>query len=203
MIVIHKSKVSFLMNLDFIFNKVFSDCAKSCSAKIWVCGGAITSLLHDFQPSDYDIFTDNVNDLCTWVQERYGDQEDYFVNDDVINFQYAGKKIQVIKKYQSPSIEETYSRFDFTICSAGYDGENLYCHDMFFVDNAQKIIQIKYWETPISTYRRTYKYVSRGFRMSHESLHSLLHKINELNLLDELEGTHTLYHDGTRRVKWW
>ena len=185
-------EMQFLNKLDFLFPKIDN------RPYYWVAGGSLLSALIGEKVNDYDIFTDGDPQRIIDFFKSVGAYETY-ENDWVMNMLFKGKKIQIIKKYTYGSMQNCINMFDFTCVSAAYDSKGFVCHDRFFLDAAQKRLVINVLEWPLSSMRRTYKYVSRGFKLCPVGMAQIARRINERTIdwdnpdENELE----FYPDGT------
>lgn len=175
------STVSFLSSFDFLFKRVF----EHCPIPTWVAGGSLSSQLCGRPVNDFDIFSNDPIAVCDWVRSRYGAGDStvrLFENDQVLNMHINNRKIQIIKNHSFASPQETCDAFDFTACCAAYDGEQLFVHDRFFLDNAQKRLVVNKLPFPLSTLSRSYKYVSYGYSLCPVGLNRIVKSIVELQI---------------------
>lgn len=102
-----------------------------------------------------------------------------FENDNVTKIIYKGRPYDLVKKW-FPSAAETIKEFDFTVCCATVDIENVYVHDTFFIDLAKRQLMINKLPFPLSTMWRMQKYIQKGFYMCSGEMLKLSKAIGEL-----------------------
>lgn len=174
--------------LGFIFKDAYID-------SFWISGGCFASILCDYPIADVDIFSSNITETLN-----------YFVNDlnwnkisennDVVNFDVNNIKIQVIKRYTYKTMEDNLNDFDFSIVRAAWNGIDFIHDSMFFQDLVDRRLIITSLKRPQHTLIRSYKYVGRGFTLSHQEQYKLIKEIydNEIDW-DDPSQNHLLYYD--------
>ena len=186
MVILNQNEAQFISKARFIFNCVFKELSLYTNAKVFLAGGALSSLCTGRDVNDFDIFSDFPEQVCQYLKNMSEQNSSSFTslyeNDFVCNVSYSGKKIQVIKKHAFGNPQEIIDHFDFTVCSAVYDGQHLYAHDRFFLDNAQRRLVINNLPHPLSTFKRTYKYVSYGYAMCPVGMNTLIKAITQLEI---------------------
>jgi hypothetical protein len=96
------------------------------------------------------------------------------------------------------------NRFDFTVCSAAIQGEYEYLYDTFFEHLAGRILVYKGEGFSLSSMKRTYKYVKRGYSICDENIIKIAESIhlemniNQDNMEEMIQG---LDPDGERRIR--
>lgn len=172
--------------------------AKNLPTDCWIAGGCLRSFLVGEKPKDIDIFSNNPEKVISYLSENDKFKK-AFGNDFFQNFKYNNLTYQVIKKYTYETPQDTIDSFDFTIISAAFYKDELVLHDRFYLDNAQKRLVVNKLPFPLSSMKRSLKYVSRGYAMCPVNLSKILRAINELNIdwNNPDENQIDFYPDGT------
>lgn len=159
----------------------------------WVAGGAVRDYFSvGYVTSDIDIYFPNQKEFDKLREHLLKFATLTFENDKVINFDWIGKKIQLIKIFFN-SVTETIAEFDFTVCCAGVDRTNVYHHETFFVDLARRRLVINKLPYPLSTLRRLQKYILKGYKICNGGIVQLGTAIHQM--VDTNPETAELYID--------
>ena len=167
--------------------------------KLWIAGGAVTSAVTGSRINDYDVFSSTPNLLVALLKEK-GVTVTY-ENPYFVNFKIAGRKVQVITRFEYPSMEQTVKEFDFTVVCGAYDGETFVFHDRFWQDIATRRLVINKITFPLKTMDRVAKYAKRGFTACPVGLLNIAKAIHALEIDWDSpdENQLSFYPDGTPR----
>jgi hypothetical protein len=108
-------------------------------------------------------------------------------------------KIQLVGQHFFTSPQETISMFDFTVCCAAVDKNQLYTHETFFMDLAGRKLVINRLPFPLSTMQRMQRYIKKGYTICNGGLLEIAEAIQEIDLTDPNANTLEFYPDGTPR----
>lgn len=149
--------------------------------------------------NDYDVFSPDPHRLIKLLKKAIGYTT--FECDHFTNFNIADKKVQVITRFAPESPEAIFRTFDFTICSAAYDGQEFFCHDRFWQDIATRRLVIEQLNFLLKTLERVAKYAGRGYTACPVGLLNLAKAIHGLTIdwNNPDENSLTFYTDGTPR----
>jgi len=149
----------------------------------FLAGGAITSLLLDRTPQDWDIFFPNESAMLRTLERLLLKSVGNLVSqhsDRSHTLCLGDCKIQLIR-CRYGSMQQVLDGFDLSVCQvAYYFDQGLFCHgDTYLDDIRNNRVRIGNLHNPVSTFNRLAKYVGRGFKCSQEDLDSL--KMSLLN----------------------
>jgi len=156
--------------------------------KIIVAGGFIRAYYAGEKPSDLDIYFRNNLDLLSLKSELEGKEWlEVFKTDRAITLKKDNKLIQLISYiYGEPSA--VIELFDYTICCAAMtitrheiededSGDtrielhgHLVLHDDFFENLAGRVLEFIGTPLPLSSLRRAFKFVKRGYSICDENI---------------------------------
>lgn len=147
------------------------------TGKVFLAGGALRTLIDpDDEVCDYDLYFKNLDDVDLiknileedkqynlYYQCPEGKLFCYKTSDDCGN----STKIQLIceKAFENPA--NCIREFDFGACAAAYDGEKVYCFDMFVNNVRSKIITLLSLPYPLATFKRAAKYAAKGYNIGY------------------------------------
>ena len=144
--------------------------------EIWVAGGAISSLLRDETPSDFDIYSSSPQTLIDHLTNKLHPGKE--TPNSVIFFPDNSPPIQIITTPFN-NIEELVRDIDLTICAAAVAiTGDFYCHENFWEHIATKKMGIQNSDFAENTFLRVLKYTRRGYTLPKEKLVGLIEKIN-------------------------
>jgi len=136
---------------------------------IWLCGGAMRSLITYEDPNDFDMFFRDVEHAA--AAQRILESKKFknvfecplgllttFKKDDI--------KIQLIKKRYYASINDVIDTFDFTATCAGTDGDIVVMSKDFIRDVRNKVLRLNKLTYPVASINRLIKYKSYGYYVS-------------------------------------
>ena len=170
---IPKSESSFLDTFLDLINDYLPPCSRQGP---WIIGGTIRRICNKEAPTtDIDIMfknKDEYDDYCVWLREHGAE----IINENTRNstYKYGAWKIQPICAEFSNTLNQTLSKFDFTICQFGFDGTNLMWGDHSMEHLNEKKLVFTRTNDHVSTMRRAFKYANQGFFMDHESIGKFL-----------------------------
>lgn len=180
------------------FNKLILNELKTLEIEAWVAGGAVRDYFSEgFLTSDIDLYFSTLKNFekCKTFFIRT-DGKIVFENDKVIKFKWKDKKIDLVKTvFNNP--QHSIDSFDFTVCCAAVDNDNLYYNPTFFIDLSKKQLMINKLDYPISTLWRLQKYNLKGFRICKGELTKIIEAIqnskpintqNESEIIDNIES---------------
>ncbi len=165
--------------------------------KVFIAGGAITSLFCNRDINDIDIYFRDESSLLSLVEEFWDDNL-YIVSHTKkatqYNFSYMKNDIPIqlihFKYFNSP--EDIFKTFDYTVCMGCFDfnTEEFVLHDDFLKHNSQRLLKFNSdTEYPIVSLLRVQKYEKRGYVISKpEFIRIILTCMNtEINSYEELK----------------
>jgi hypothetical protein len=161
--------------------RLHKDVISLISGRVWLCGGALRSLLDGMKPNDYDLFFKDAEAAVeTELKLDAMGYQKIFVCPlgELTTFSKRNVKIQVIKKTYYQSIEHCIDTFDFNAACAGIDTETFYFVKKFISDNRKKAISIHRLTYPTATISRLHKYKNYGFYVS-EAIRDVVLRISE------------------------
>lgn len=170
------------------------------SVSYWIAGGAITSAVCREKINDYDVFSPNPDKLIEALDRTTATVT--FKTEDFTNFKIGKMKVQVIKKIQPLTPEDTIEVFDYTIvCAAMRLNGDLIVHDRFWQDIATRRLVVNSLPYPLKSMERMAKYATRGFKPCPVGLATLAKAITDLNVDWKNPNQNQLefYADGTPR----
>lgn len=141
---------------------------------VYLCGGAIRSWLNGEAVADYDLFVHSgkpIEDgkpsdemLAEEIRlKTFGFKRSFLCKEGkLITVKNRGIKVQIIRT-ELKSASDIISRFDFTCCMFGSDGEFIYASLDAFRDAKRKLIRINKLEYPAASIGRLFKYKERGY----------------------------------------
>lgn len=132
----------------------------------WVAGGAIRDYFIGITPIDYDIYFPNEKEFkkAKKYLENNG-AEKTWESGNGVKYNYKGIVVDLVKIY-SPSPEATIENFDFTCCMLAIKGYEIFYGETTFKDLYSRKLIIYKVTSPLSTLKRTYKYIYKGFTIS-------------------------------------
>ena len=145
----------------------------------WIAGGALTSVLMDETPKDIDIYFPSEADKIRAAAKILDAGGVFCVNyPNCIRVEYKSLIYDLV--YLKPTVEETISSFDFTICGIAIDKFK----KIFTVKNFEKDFKEKqlYHDGPDITLNknavnkcvRLLRYINKGFTINDKSLKMFL-----------------------------
>lgn len=165
--------------------------------KVFIAGGAITSLFCNRDINDIDIYFRDESSLLSLVEEFWDDNL-YIVSHTKkatqYNFSYMKNDIPIqlihFKYFNSP--EDIFKTFDYTVCMGCFDfnTEEFVLHDDFLKHNSQRLLKFNSDTAyPIVSLLRVQKYEKRGYVISKpEFIRIILTCMNtEINSYEELK----------------
>lgn len=167
----------------------------------YIAGGCLRDLFSiGHITSDIDVFFPNRKEVAKAIKAlRKNKVKCGFHNKQLANFYYKKQKIQIIKSFLYPTVQDIINDFDFTVCSVAYDGKAFYCHDGFFYDLAAKRLMINHVRLPLNTLSRVVKYVKKGYTICNANLLILSKEIAKTDFNNPEQNLFTHYPDG--RIK--
>lgn len=167
------------------------------SPSVWLCGGAMRSILDKKSPVDYDLFFETKMDAVITKNKLesmgfkkvftcpMGQLVTYLLDTDGILAFSPGIKVQVITKRYYTSMEECLSTFDFNATAAGTDGTWLVCKKEWISDNRKKTLSINTITYPSASIARLHKYKQYGFHIG-EAIQDIVNRIwnNHEDIID-------------------
>jgi hypothetical protein len=169
----------------------------------YIAGGAIRDVFSlGYFTSDIDIFFPNRIEAAKAIKAfRKNRATIGFHNKQLVNVYLNEQKIQIVKAYLYSNTKELIDDFDFTVCSACYDGNKFYLHDNFFEDLAAKRLVINSLRLPLNTMKRVIKYVHKGFHICDGNLLTLAKAIATIDFNSSTQNVMEFYPDGTPKFK--
>jgi hypothetical protein len=186
-----------------------------------IAGGFVRAFYAGEKPADLDLYFESESCYTDALDTLEGaDWEEVFKTDKAISYKRGHRKTQAIAYYFGDP-ETIIKGFDYTICAAALtlnieypDGEDqepkvtglLLLHEDFFEHLAGRVL----WYTggsplPLSSLKRAFKYVKRGYHICDENIIALTEAIAErVNFEDEeSRDMHIagMDPDGARRVR--
>jgi hypothetical protein len=183
---------------------------------VFLCGGAIRSILSGEEPSDYDVFCDSTEraESCEAVlgASNYKTRR----SKHSINMEKPGATtIQIITAKHFASAEDAINSFDFTVCQAAVWSRRATssrkwlsaCSPHFYEDLATK--RLRYMSpknmigTPASALLHGLEYIRRGYSIQPDDLSIIIgqmmaHKANitaDMSAIPEADGLQELVFD--------
>jgi len=195
------------------FNHFFFDLIKNDksiymenkNAYCWIAGGALRSYFSKgYVDSDIDVFFvyklqfEIVRDILI----KNNDVKTGYSDENISNFYYKGKKIQLISRFYYNNMQDCINSFDFTVtcCAIDIDGKIIH-HPRFFQDLAMRKLVINKLPFPIATLERLQKYIKKGYSICNGGLLEIVNAIRNLNDKDMKSNHLEFYPDGTPRFK--
>ena len=188
----------------------------------WVAGGFIRAYYAGETPGDMDIYfmePPQFDQALKILQDKELGElwQVVFETDRAISLRQNGKKIQLIRYLYATTAESLISQFDFTICAAtmcvfSKSDAELYkmqgrvtYHDDFFEHLAGRILVFQGSPLPLSSLKRAFKYVKRGYSICDENLIRIVSDIDgkidftsEESITQHIAG---MDPDGARRIR--
>jgi tRNA nucleotidyltransferase/poly(A) polymerase len=154
----------------------------------WVAGGAVRDYFTvGHITSDVDVFFKNKTDFDAAFSKLSEIQKPSYSDDRIANFYIQKRKIQLIQSHFFDSPEESIKSFDFTVCCAAVDRNQVYTHETFFIDLSRRRLVINALPYPLSTLERLQKYIKRGYTICNGGLLELARGIQGLELDNDSE----------------
>jgi hypothetical protein len=168
----------------------------------WVAGGCLRDYFSG-EPltSDIDVFFANDNDFNSTVEKLKFDKRftQKYAKDKLAAYDYRGTEVQLIGTHFFASAKETSEAFDFTICCAAVDLNEVYVHENFFEDLAGKRIAINKLPFPMSSLERLCRYSRKGYTACNGSLLEIVKAIQKVDLENKAENGIEFYSNGSPR----
>lgn len=154
-----------------------------------VAGGFIRAYYAGERPSDLDLYFRNEKDLNTVLAELQAKSWAVrFESDRAITLLKDNKMVQLIKfVYAEPAV--IIENFDFTICCAALtmnkDGNgdligDVFLHDDYFEHLAGKLLIFQGSQFPLSSLKRSIKFIRRGYSICDENIIALSEAISQV-----------------------
>lgn len=152
--------------------------------KVFVAGGAITALVHDYPVVDVDIYFRNSQDIAAVKHllkandhhiytKEYNEDGELKVNKKTFDVYVEGLKYQFIIDPAFIGMPvEVLGTFDFTVVQNYFDGETLTVHDDVLTNSL--ILNHDTIYKPEKTLQRLVKYRQRGFKMDTDNYIKLI-----------------------------
>lgn len=160
---------------------------------VFLCGGAILSIIKNTKINDIDLYVDNVDtfDMLYDIVVNDHDYTEVAQTDNAFTFVKGNKKIQIIIKYYINCGSDVEKYFDISVCANAYSfrtGE-LFISDLEGITlNKAFILNIHH---PLATLTRIRKYQSRGYSFPPETelicFSNYLTELNETRFKNESE----------------
>lgn len=145
----------------------------------WLVGGTIRRMLAGERPTtDVDIMFKNkqqYEDYCSWLREHGAELVEE--TERQTTYKYEGWEIQPICAVFSNTLNQTLTKFDFTICQFGFDGTNLMWGDHSMEHLTEKRLVFTSTTDHVATMRRAFKYTNQGFFMDQEIVSKFLKSV--------------------------
>jgi hypothetical protein len=134
-------------------------------AGTYLAGGAFLSYFTGKVVRDYDLFFENEYSLERVERHlRSNGYSDVYENSTVRSVGKDGICFDLVKS-TIPTIEETLDGFDFTICMAGANFNQICIEENYFTHVATRSLVINSIDRPVHTIKRMQKYVQKGYSM--------------------------------------
>lgn len=160
------------MKLSWYDRELYHDLKKS-KEKIWVCGGAILSIIKNVKINDIDLYVSDETNLE--AIERIIENNKYkqvSKTTNAITYRKGKRCVQLITCFKLKEGKDVDLYFDFSICSNAYGMHNqeLYINDKEgIMTNHSSLLTIKH---PLPTIYRLKKYRDKGYSFpSHAELY--------------------------------
>lgn len=142
---------------------------------VWIAGGAVRDMISGIPiRSDVDYFFNSKDKLLDYLPESAKE-----VNTNYVWFDDTDLKHQAIGIDYYPDARALLETFDFTICMAAVDKNNLYVGQYTLHDIARKRLQVNKITYGAASVRRCFKYMQYGFTACHGCLTELLKQVSD------------------------
>lgn len=150
--------------------------------KVWLAGGALRDALNgNHDVSDYDVFFSNLSDAnaISFLLEIDFGFECIFKcpAGELTTFKKDGMKIQLITKRTYDSMDDAIDTFDITSCRHITDGKIIVTKYSSIRDTFNKKINFHKIEYPYATFKRTQKYIQKGFVLTNKAINFYIDRI--------------------------
>ncbi len=160
---------------DFFQETVFDKIESNC----WIAGGALRKIFANEHhlDADIDIYFPSNGDHQTAKRNLLdrGAKENR-QTENAISLELGGFLYDLVK-IEYKSALETIEEFDFTVCCAAVDRENLYYHKAFFKDLENKELYVNNFKNSGIILGRLQKYIKKGYSAPSDALISITHYI--------------------------
>lgn len=152
-----------------------------------LAGGAMRSLISNDEISDYDLFlidshhkeSIKSNIVKAWENSSEGKIIFKCPQGKLYTFMTKDRvKIQLIDKRPYKDCDDLVNSFDFTACSAAWDGQRFYKHRRFAFDVINKRLNINSIQYPVATLKRMGKYQLKGYSLTSQAALDLVEMIS-------------------------
>lgn len=166
---------------------------------VYIGGGAIRDSLLGDKPADVDVFG-RKEALEVFEKENFKDQQPYFSNGFVRNFELDGNKIQVCYRGLFKP-EDFIKHVDFSICQFAFDGKLVYTTAEALISTYSKrlIVGTIHKEFAVDSLRRLQKYIRKGYSICDGGLKQIVEVIRGLSE-EEVKNQFTFYEGGKVRA---
>ena len=165
----------------------------------WVAGGCVRDYFTiGYVKSDIDVFFTS-KEQYDIADSKLSSNKVLEDTDNAKMYLIDKKKIHLIKKVFYDSPKTCIDDFDFTVCCAAVNKENVIHHDTFFIDLASKRLVIQNLNYPLSTFKRVQKYVRKGYWICNNSLLQIAKSLAKIDFENKNENVLEYYPDGSVR----
>lgn len=175
---------SFKDCISYFNNLILNDLPDGCC----VAGGAVLDYFmygHCRSSKDIDIFFDSKETFekaSNIIVEKTGKWHDYLIPEVVTNFKLNGLTIQFVATHFYDSPAKTIDSFDFTVCAAAVDKNEVYLDKNFMNHlDEKKLFFINQLTQPVGTLNRLPRYIKKGFDIDKEALLLLAEEIRGMD----------------------
>lgn len=181
---------------------LLDDIDRIIADNIYIAGGAIADAWQDKNPKNIDVYfksfsvIDNFLEILSLWKDNRPEDDRIFISDNAVTFNFSNTPVQFVTCVAG-SPELVLSAFDF-VHTQGYidlaylrQGSKgfVYCTNEFVTSCNTKELEYVGSTYPLDSLRRAFKFVSRGWKLSYESMLRLVFDVgifyNPLTLLDE------------------
>ncbi|GIN22553.1 hypothetical protein [Siminovitchia fordii] len=166
------------MNLQFEKNKLYAYLGGLTDIlaehKVFIAGGAITSLFNNKEINDIDIYFRNEESALSFISDIWSDQiwiASHTKKATQFTYPVGNKSINIqaihFKYFNTP--EDIFNTFDYTVCMGAFDfeKEEFVLHNDFLKHNSQRILKFNSSTAfPIVSLLRVQKYEKKGYKIS-------------------------------------
>jgi len=171
----------------------------------WVAGGAIRSWFNKEKTRDIDLFFKDKEAVINFKKlNKLENIKPTFSSKTTEQFEVNENIIQIIYIF-SANVEETFDKFDFTICQFAWDGKIIYTTTEALVSISRNHLGVhkiqKGYET--DSLRRAFKYYEKGYKPCLGTIRDLALAISD-SKTEEIEEQITISPGGMPRhnVRW-
>ena len=155
----------------------------------WLAGGAARKLYFNQDwDTDLDFVFTSQEALDYWLKELANC--DVSLNGDkqhVVEFNFRGRPIQLIRHKFFPTPQAALDDFDFTICQFLFDGIHFYHNSWSVTDTHEKRLRLANGTRPIEAIMRVAKYGAQGFKCGESTARELCRMVAKDPALAEAE----------------